>query len=54
MYDLNQKTTQALDRLAGVYATFEDTWADLDNEVSKSDILFAEAYATMDELAAVQ
>ena len=25
-FDLNQKTIQALDRLAGVYATFEDAW----------------------------
>ena len=29
VYDVNQMTMQALDRLAGVYATFEDTWANV-------------------------
>ena len=52
MYDLNQKSMHALDRLAGgVYATFEDPWANVENENSESDILYAVAYEAMDELA---
>ena len=37
-----------------LYATFEDTWADVEKEVSKGDIFLVEAYVAMDELAAVQ
>ena len=40
---------QALDRLASVYATFEDTWVNVENENSEGDILYAEAYEAMDE-----
>ena len=39
LYDLSQKTMQAFHRLAG--ATFEDTWANLQNENSEGGILFA-------------
>ena len=45
---------QALDRLAGVYATFEGTWANVEHDISESDTPFAEAYEPMDELAAAQ
>ena len=45
---------QALDRLAGVYATFEDTRANVDNEISAGDVLVAEAFEAMDELASAQ
>ena len=35
----------------GVYTTSEDTWANVENENSEGDILYAEAYEAMDELA---
>ena len=54
VYDLNQKTMQALDPLAAVYATFEDAWANVENEISEGDMLFAEAYEAVDELAKAQ
>ena len=54
MYDLNQKTMQALDRLAGVCATFEDTWGNVENETAVGNILFAESYEAQDELAKAQ
>ena len=43
VYDLNQNTMQALDRLAGVHATFEE-----------QDILCADACGAMDEFAKAQ
>ena len=52
--DLNQKTMQALERLACVYAAFEEAWANLENEKSVGDILYAEAQGVMDELARAQ
>ena len=55
VYDLNQKTMLALDRLACVYATVEEAWANLENEKnSEGDILYAEACGAMDELARAQ
>ena len=52
--DLNQKTMQALDRLADVYATFEDTWSNVKNETAEGDLPFVEAEEAMDQLAAAQ
>ena len=40
--------------LGGVYATFEDTWEDVENEGCKGHIPFAGAYVAMAELAAAQ
>ena len=54
VYDLNQKIMQALDCQAEVYTSFEDTWANVENEISEDDILFAEACEAIDELAAAQ
>ena len=54
VFDPNQKTRQALDRLAGVYATFEDAWANVENENSEGDILHGDACGAMDELAKAQ
>ena len=54
VYDLNQKTMQALDRLAGVHATFEEAWANPENENSAGDVLHADACGEMDELAKAQ
>ena len=47
VFDFNLKTLHALDRLAGVCATFEDTWANVENQISEGDI-------PMDELAKAQ
>ena len=54
VYDLNEKTMQALGRLVGVYATFEDTWSNVEQEIYEGHILFAEACVATDELAAQQ
>ena len=54
VYDLNQKTMQALDRLADVYETFEDTWAFVEKETAEDDSLLAEADGAMDQLVAAQ
>ena len=54
VFDLDQKTRQAIDRLAGVYATFEDAWANVENENSEGDILHGDACGAMDELAKAQ
>ena len=40
--------------MAGVHATFEDTWANVENVISEGDFLFAEAYEAMDDLAKAQ
>ena len=50
MYDLNQKTMQALGRLAEVYATFEDTWANVETETAESDLLFQHQARFQEEL----
>ena len=39
---------------AGVYATFEDTRANVENEFSEGDVLLAEGNEAMDELAKAQ
>ena len=44
----------ALDRLADVYETFEDTWALVERETAEVDTLFAEVYVAMDDLATAQ
>ena len=54
VFDLNQKTIQALDRLAGVYATFEDAWANLGSENSEVDTFMPKRTGAMDELAKAQ
>ena len=54
VYDLNQKTMQALDRLADVYETFEDTWAFVEKETAEDDSLLPEADGAMDQLVAAQ
>ena len=44
MYTIEtRKTLQALERFACVYATFEEAWANLENENSEVDPLHAEA-----------
>ena len=40
VWDLNQKTMQALDRLANLYATFRDKSANVESETAEGDILF--------------
>ena len=40
MYDLNQRTVAALDRLAEVHATFEDTWDIVEKESADGDMFF--------------
>ena len=54
VYDFNQKTMEALDRLADVYATFEDTWANVEHKTAEGDMLFAVSYEAEDELAKAQ
>ena len=54
VHDLKQKTKAALDRLADVCKTFEDTWANVENDTAEGDIFFAEAYVAMDDLATAQ
>ena len=54
VYDLNQKTMLALDRLADAYSTFEETWAKMEHETVEGDVLFAMSYEAMDELAKAQ
>ena len=41
VYDSNHKTVAALDRLAKVYETFEDTWAFVEKEFAEGDMLLA-------------
>ena len=53
VFDLNQKTMQTLERSANVYDTFEEAWANLENEKSKCDILNVEAQG-VDEQARAQ
>ena len=54
VFDLNQKTMQALDCLAGVYATCEEALGNSENENSAGDMLCADACGAMDELAKAQ
>ena len=50
MYDLNQKTLQALDALALEYETFEETMKQMEHETAEGDMLYAVAYEAMDDL----
>ena len=40
--------------MADVYATFEDTWSNVENETAEGDFPFVEADEAMDQLAAAQ
>ena len=40
--------------MAGVYATFDDTWVNVEKKSSEGGTLFAEVYKPMDELAKAQ
>ena len=53
VYDLNQKTMQALDALAEEYEIFEETMKKGTHETEEGDMLFAVAYA-MEELDKAQ
>ena len=44
----------ALNRLADVCETFEDTWAFEEKEFAEGDLLLAEGDEAMDQLAAAQ
>ena len=54
MYDLKQKTMQALNTLAVVCATFEKASADLEVENSEGDMLHADVRAAMEVLDEAQ
>ena len=54
VYDLNQRTVAALDRLAEVYETFEDTWDIVVKESAAGDMLFASEEDAADKLDAAQ
>ena len=54
MYDLNQRTMQALNNLTIVHATFEQAGANLEVEISEGDLLFADVRAAMEGLAEAQ
>ena len=49
MYDLNQRTTQALNNLAIENATFEQAGANLEVETSEEGLLFADVRTAMEE-----
>ena len=51
---LNQRTVAALDRLAEVYETFEDTWDIVVKESAAGDMLFASEEDAADKLDAAQ
>ena len=50
--DLNQRTVAALDRLAEVYETFEDTWDIVEKESAEGDMLCASEEDAVDKLEA--
>ena len=52
--DLNQKTMQALNNLALVHATFEQTGANMEVGFSEGDLLFADVRVAMEGLAGTQ
>ena len=54
MYDLNQRTMQALNNLAIVYATFEQAGANLEVAISEEDLLHTEVRVSVDELSEAQ
>ena len=54
MYDLNQRTVTALDRLAEVYERSEDTWDIVEKESAEGDILFATEEDAIDKMEAAR
>ena len=54
VYDLNQKTMQAVDVLAEDYEIFEETMKKVTYETDEGDMLFAVAYEAMEELDKAQ
>ena len=54
VYDLNQHTIAALDRLADAYETFEDTWAFVEKESAEGDLLLAEEEEAIDQFEAAR
>ena len=54
VYDLNQKTMQALDIPAEEYEIFEETMKKVTHETEEGDMLFAAAYETMEEVDKAQ
>ena len=54
VYDLNENTMLALDRLEAAYLSFEGTWAKMELEIAEGDALFAASQEVLDELAKAQ
>ena len=54
VYDLNQRTMEALNNPALVYATFEQAGANLEVEISEEDLLFADVRPTMEKFTDAQ
>ena len=54
VYDLNQRTVAALDRLAEVYETFEDTWDVVVKESAAGDLKIASEEDAVDKLEAAR
>ena len=54
LYDLNQRTVAALDRLAEVCETFEDTWDIVEKESAEGDMLFATEEDSIDKMEAAR
>ena len=54
VYDLNENTMWALDRLEATYLSFEGTWAKMEHEIAEGDVLFAASQEVLDELAKAQ
>ena len=54
VYDLHQKTMQALDALAEEYETFEETTKKVTHETEEGDMVFAVACEAMEELDKAQ
>ena len=54
VYDLNQRTVAAMDHLAEVYETFEDTWDIVVQESAAGDMFFASEEDVADKLGAAQ
>ena len=54
VYDLKQRTVAALDHLAEVYETFEDTWGIVVQESAAGDMFFAAEEDAADKLDAAE
>ena len=54
VYDLNQKTMQALDALAKEYEIFKETVKKVTHETEEVDLLFAAAYEAVEEFDKAQ